>query len=330
MLNYIITENTITVLIDNKPLIIDNTHKNFKKVEEAIKDNETEENIKKLIELSSAVVEFSNGNIEVKDGIIFYKGEVVNSSLSRRILSLMEQGFNISPFTNFMENLYKNPSFRAVNELYGFLEACNLPITEDGCFLAYKKVTKDYKDCYTETIDNSIGAKPEMPRYEVDDDKETTCSNGLHVASFSYMAHYSGERTVICKISPEDVVSVPVDYNNAKMRVCRYEVINEVQNNVEEIPEDVISDEDAYSNEVQDVQEEKRNFREKMLDYIGDCSNERRKNAINSALENFQIFDKYIDYFFILESPTSIVNLLENLAKNKEIKKNKFLKILGL
>jgi len=31
---------------------------------------------------------------------------------------------------------------------------------------------------------------------------------------------------VLVKVNPKDVVSVPVDYNNTKMRVCRYEVIS--------------------------------------------------------------------------------------------------------
>ena len=33
---------------------------------------------------------------------------------------------------------------------------------------------------------------------------------------------------MIVKINPRDVVSIPTDYNNAKGRACRYEVIGEV------------------------------------------------------------------------------------------------------
>jgi len=251
MLNHIITENSITVLIKNIPEVIDNSHPNFEKVESALKNGASEEEILRLMNIGEAVKEFAKeteGNVQVKDGQIFYMGEIVHSALSRRIISLMNKGFDITPFTNFMENLYKNPSNRAVNETYGFLEACNLPITEDGCFLAYKKITKDYLDCYTNTIDNSIGKTVEVPRNKVDEDSEKTCSYGLHVASYSYMAHYPGERIVICKVNPASVVAVPSDYNNAKMRVCKYEVVNEVNLKDEEIPENVIKDEDAYDN----------------------------------------------------------------------------------
>jgi hypothetical protein len=51
---------------------------------------------------------------------------------------------------------------------------------------------------------------------------------------------------MICKVNPADVVAVPSDYNNAKMRVCKYEVINEVDVKDEEIPENVVRDSEAY------------------------------------------------------------------------------------
>ena len=252
MVNYIVTNESITVLINNRPEIIDSTHQNFKAVEEGLKSGMSESQILDLMNIGKAVEKFAaptNGKVKVKDGSIFYNGKEVHSALSRRILSLMENGFDITPFTNFMENLYQNPSKSAVDELYGFLEACTLPITPDGYFLAYKKVNANYTDVYTGTIDNSIGTKVSMPRYEVDEDSNRTCSTGLHVASFSYMSHYSGARTVICKVHPKDVVAVPKDYNNAKMRVCEYEVVNEVENLKEEITDNVISDDEVYSEE---------------------------------------------------------------------------------
>jgi hypothetical protein len=124
----------------------------------------------------------------------------------------------------------QNPSKRAVEELYGFLEKGNLPLTPDGHFLAYKKVRQDFKDCHTGTMDNSVGQVVEMERNAVDDDQNRTCSAGLHFCSKEYLPHFGGHdaRTVILKINPRDVVSIPTDYNNAKGRACRYEVIGEL------------------------------------------------------------------------------------------------------
>ena len=328
MLNHIITENSITVLIKNIPEIIDNSHPNFKKVESALKNGASEEEILRLMNVGEAVKEFAKvteGNVEVKDGEILYKGEIIHSALSRRIISLMNRGFDITPFTNFMENLYKNPSNRAVNETYGFLEACNLPITEDGCFLAYKKITKDYLDCYTKTIDNSIGKTVEVPRNKVDEDSNVTCSYGLHVASYSYMAHYPGDRIVICKVNPADVVAVPSDYNNAKMRVCRYEVINEVNLKDEEIPDNVISDKEAYAKELQ-----KFNNIDEMLEAAKTDSFKEIKNRIDITTAQDEDMDKFIKLFSEMNNRTKFWRnvLLDTFSPIEEIeeteKKMKF------
>lgn len=144
---------------------------------------------------------------------------------------MLREGFNVNPFVKFMENLMLNPSKRAVDELYGFLEACNLPITPDGHFLAYKRVRNDYRDIYTGTMDNSVGNVLEMQRNAVDEDKDRTCSAGLHFCSKTYLPHFGcggGSRVVVVKINPRDVVAIPSDYNNAKGRTCRYEVVDEL------------------------------------------------------------------------------------------------------
>jgi hypothetical protein len=69
-----------------------------------------------------------------------------------------------------------------------------------------------------------------MERNAVDDNKDQTCSTGLHFCGLSYLDHFGGSdsRTVIVKIDPADVVSIPSDYNGAKGRACRYEVIGEM------------------------------------------------------------------------------------------------------
>jgi hypothetical protein len=85
-------------------------------------------------------------------------------------------------------------------------------------------------------MDNSVGTIVEMERHEVDDNKDQTCSTGLHFCGMSYLPHFGGgdSRTVIVKINPADVVSIPTDYNNAKGRACRYEVIGELNVNPED------------------------------------------------------------------------------------------------
>lgn len=250
---YIIQGSQVTVVIGSKPHVVSKSHPMFQRVVDAIKANEWE-TVDNIIDPKKVVLEYGNGNIAVEGDKLFWKGEEFHSSLSVRMIRMLQDGFDIKPMVAFMENLMLNPSKRAVTELYGFLEKNNLPITPDGNFLAYKKVRQDYKDVYSEKVLNKPavymndtdkeyiktvqnGVKVEivdgittvsMERNKVDDDQNRTCSTGLHFCSRDYLNHFGGERIVIVKINPRDVVSIPTDYNDSKGRACRYGVIDEI------------------------------------------------------------------------------------------------------
>jgi len=224
---YIIQGSQVTVVIGSKPHVVSKSHPMYQRVVDAIKANDWE-TVDGIIDPKKVVLEYGNGNIAIEGDKLFWKGEEFHSSLSVRMIRMLQDGFDIKPMVAFMENLMLNPSKRAVTELYGFLEKNNLPITPDGNFLAYKKIRQDYKDCHSGTMDNSVGKVVEMERNRVDDDQNRTCSTGLHFCSRDYLNHFGGERIVIVKINPRDVVSIPTDYNDSKGRACRYEVIDEI------------------------------------------------------------------------------------------------------
>ena len=224
---FLIQGNNIVVVIDNKPHTINKTHITYQRVVDAIKAGDWD-TVKDVIEPKKVVLEYGQGNVAVQGDKLFWKGEEMHNALSNRMIQMLQDGFPIEPMIQFMENLMQNPSKRAVTELYGFLEKNSLPITPDGHFLAYKKVKNDYKDCYTGTMDNSVGSVVEMERNRVDDDQNRTCSTGLHFCSRDYLNHFGGDRVVIVKINSRDVVSIPNDYNDSKGRACRYEVVDEI------------------------------------------------------------------------------------------------------
>ena len=176
-----------------------------------------------------AVAEYVNGTFVVKDRRVWLDEDCeMHGALAERIIEMHEQGFPLDPMVAFITNLNTNPSNRAVEELYRFLEANELPITNDGHFMAYKRVKEDFKDQYTGTIDNTPGQIVEMERNKVNDNCNQTCSHGLHFAGRSYIKSFGGAKLIAVKINPRDVVSIPVDYNNSKGRCCRYEVISEL------------------------------------------------------------------------------------------------------
>jgi len=223
------TAEGITVIIDSVPYIVSNSHVNYDKIVLSIKEKEYHK-IHDLVNISKSIESFGGARLEVKQGVVKFDGKELHGCIVDSILSLMRDGFDIRPIEAFLENLSLNPSHRAVTELYGFLEYGKLPITEDGCFLTYKKVRRDFKDIHSGTFDNSVGKVCEMPRNKVDDVSTNTCSTGLHVCSYEYTKSFGGpdSRLVLCKVNPRDVVSIPVDYNNTKMRCCRYEVVADI------------------------------------------------------------------------------------------------------
>ncbi len=236
MNSYIFTDfDTLSLSINNKAYNVDNTNPNWEAIIAALKANDFDV-IPGLINQAKALEEFTetaaegyeNITVNVEYGTITYGGEPIHSTIVDHIFRMKEEGFNITPMLRFLDNLLSNPSKRAVDELYGFLQYGKMPITEDGCFIAYKRVRDDYKSVHDGKTDNSIGATVQMPRNMVNENSHETCSTGLHFCSHEYLRHFSGAKIVVLKVNPRDVVSIPADYNNTKGRACRYEVVGEL------------------------------------------------------------------------------------------------------
>ena len=225
---YIVTDESITIVVSGRPFTIGKSNASFSEVKNRIA-TQNFDGIEQLFSPATAVASYTKGSIVVQNGQVIYKGQPVHNYVVDKILTFIREGLPHQPLLNFLENLLQNPSFRAVSELYGFLEYAKLPITEDGHFLAYRKVTNDYKDFYTNSFDNSVGAVCEMPRNQVDEDANRTCSAGLHFCAQSYLSQYHGGsgKVVIVKINPADVVAIPKDYNNTKGRCSKYLVFSD-------------------------------------------------------------------------------------------------------
>jgi hypothetical protein len=228
-----ITDRSVVVNYDNQTHIVLRTDPLADRLIDALR-NDKLDLIPELVSASKRVEKFSQGTFVVKDGEILVNGAVVSPYLGSKIVKFSNDGLPYQPLVKFAANLQSNPSYRAVNELYQFLEKNDHPLTSEGNFIAYKRVRKDFKDIHSGTFDNSVGTEPSMPRNQVNEDCTQTCSDGLHVANWNY-AHTrfasSDPATDVMlevEVNPADVVSIPVDYNQSKMRVCRYKVLGVV------------------------------------------------------------------------------------------------------
>lgn len=229
------TADALSVTIDFTPYSVPSDVPEYQAILKAVENGDAEKALT-LIDRATAIQFYSGGKVVVRDGNVFYDNEPMHNALVNKILELMNAARKFQHLLNFLEQLMENPSKRAVDELYTFLEHRNLPITTDGCFLAYKAVRADYTDKHTGKFDNTPGKTLEMPRNKVDDDKDRGCSYGFHVGSLQY-AHSFGcgsDKMIIAKVNPADVVSVPLDCNCQKLRTCRYEVLSDYKAPLEE------------------------------------------------------------------------------------------------
>jgi len=268
-MKYILGADSLTVFVKGKPYTVNRSAEIFKATLDAIKKNDPEAFLSAVNMRQNIVNEFKQvTGIEIRGNRLYFNDREVNSLISIRVMEMMKFGLDVSPMVNFIKNLMENPSKRAVDETFGFVQACNLPVTEDGCILAYRRVQDNYMDVHSSSVPNKpadlftaeeinsmpiqCGSKDEvtvdidsasggtvvyMDRNMVDEDKDNTCSYGLHFCSYDYLKSFSGKKTIVVKINPKDIVAIPSDYNNAKGRTCRYEIWDEINTDDHGMPE---------------------------------------------------------------------------------------------
>ena len=148
MIPYILTDNSLTIVVDGKALTMENSNPSFNEAKKLLSQEKYDE-LPNLFDTPMAVEKFAEGNISVSDGEVRYGNEVIHNHVVGRILDFMRQGLPYKPLVRFLDKLMDNPSRRAVNELYAFLEHKAMPLTPDGNFLAYKGVRSDYTDWHS-------------------------------------------------------------------------------------------------------------------------------------------------------------------------------------
>lgn len=226
--------------------VIDRSAENFDEVFNVIRDGAmSEESLEKAFYMCQpkAMVEaFTKGKfkVNVSGNSITYTPDSgvpfeVSGLLSQRIIeTITKDGIEgADSLMNFLDKLLLNPSNRSVNELYGFVEHNDIVITPSGTFYAWKVVRDTYFDKHSNTMDNSVGNEVRVARNQVNENSDVTCSYGLHACAKSYIKSFgsSGDRVVRVEIDPADVVAVPKDYRNAKLRCAGYKVIADVTDN---------------------------------------------------------------------------------------------------
>lgn len=247
--------------------------------------------------------------VSFKGNTLLFDNDPVHSSLADTIVRLSSEDGEGDPtkLVKFLENLMTNPSDHSREQLYDWIAPRNITITSDGHFLAYKGVRDDYTSVnsgpgivnnveFSETnLNNSPGNVLEFPRNKVVANSGIGCAVGLHAGTFEYASGFSRGKVVLVKINPRDVVSVPTDCDAQKLRVCRYEVLEESQVKIDNVlweSDDFILDDDFdYGDDddwdddldVYDVEEEDEGG---TLDYLDDDDGEEDRYSYLKTFYN--------------------------------------------
>jgi hypothetical protein len=226
--DHLITPRSLVIVFDHgAPVTVLNRNSRFEEIKTLLQNGDFEA-VPGLVNLALAIETKTKGKFVVVNGTIQINGDLLPKSLSDKLIEFVEEGLSTGPLERFWDNLALNPAESAREDLFSFLEVNQVPLTADGCFVAYKKVKGDWWDSYTgKTYQNLPGKTIKMDRAKVDGDRRNTCSAGLHVAAWGYASGFSGSRILEVKINPRDVVAVPPDYNQQKMRVCQYLVLRQ-------------------------------------------------------------------------------------------------------
>jgi hypothetical protein len=126
----------------------------------------------------------------------------------------------------FLERFAKVQHKDTAQEVLRFMEKVDLPLADDGCLVLYKflDAASDegyYVDHHTKKVRQRIGSRVYMDKKDYLDTRDS-CGTGLHVCAASYGQY--GNRILLVKVRPEDVVAVP-HHESSKMRVLAYHIV---------------------------------------------------------------------------------------------------------
>lgn len=223
---------------------IDNSHPYWEDIVDAVYDGD-EDAVLALMDLEVAVENTFRQvteRITVSNETVYFDGEPVHNSLADAILRAGSPDGLLS-LAKFMEKAYSNPRRHSRDNLFNWLNTHAFTITPEGDLIGYKGVGKNLKSITggpgivngvptSGHLDNSVGNVLEMARGQVEHNPSRGCSSGLHVGTWDYASSF-GHTTLKVLVNPRDVVSVPTDCSWAKMRVCRYKVLDVIERPVQ-------------------------------------------------------------------------------------------------
>lgn len=242
---------SITVLHQGQVHVMSDDDQSFKRVLELIVNDQDYDSAIKFFDKEGTIRESLasselSDRIKVEHGRVLLDGEVCDNAITDLVIDLADAGEDYVPLANFFALLSDNPIHHSRHRLFDWLRASeNFSLDSEGYIIGYKGLDSNFRSKHAGPgivngvatngrLDNSPGNTLEIESVEFD--PEIGCAHGLHVGTFEYASGWAGSsgKLVSVRVSPADVGSVPTDCSDQKMRVFKYEVIEEVNSPYQE------------------------------------------------------------------------------------------------
>lgn len=235
---------------DGENKVLANTHPNFVATvtylvgQEAAGQPHDEEHVRGLVDptvgIGRMLQEAFGDRVTFDLYHLYLDGIKMEGALANFIKQRLNSGDpDWARFLRFLVNLEANPSKRAKEAVWTWVEGNGLTITEDGRFLGYKAVQEDGMSSHAgpnnfvngvllnngdvSRVPHEVGSVISKRRADVDDTPGGGCSVGLHVGTLAYAKGFA-PRLMTVLVNPAHVVSAPGHELSFKIRVHEYEV----------------------------------------------------------------------------------------------------------
>ena len=102
MIPYILTDNSLTVVVNGKAHTMDRSNPAFSQAVEYL-NLEDAEKLEGMFDTSKAVEDYADGNISIQEGVVRYQGYEVHNHVVDRILAFMRGGLPYKPLIKFLD-----------------------------------------------------------------------------------------------------------------------------------------------------------------------------------------------------------------------------------
>lgn len=250
---YQTTPTSLAIIIDGVAYNITNANPMFEQIKRKVCDTSIPDSkLVDMLDQATALINFVDGEITYdRASGLAWAGDI---SLDGEWLALVQKyataGRPAEPLAKFFKLLSRNPSQKSVSTLWPFMANANLGVDADGYIIAFKAVRNDWFSITggdnskviqgvvnkQGQIRNAPGDVIKVQRNYVADDPDVACGPGIHAGSKEYAEIFgsikvacptTGNRMIVVRIDPADVVSVPKDCNAGKVRVAQYTVLEQ-------------------------------------------------------------------------------------------------------